>query len=459
VVDLRGRILLASCVADKTLHGGLYAFDGHELETLDSLSTMGLGLAGTRLLRVLRPRDDPDTVGQLVIYDDRGVEHYMRIDALNDAHDIAWDGSSYIAVSTSTNSILWISPSGDVIKTWKAAGDGDAWHLNNLCFKDGDLHVCAFGRFDTHRGWLERQEEPVGLVINLATGADVITGLVCPHNPRFFDGAWTVCNSYDFDLLQIDPASGQTVRRLRLDGWTRGLAVDDEYLFVGESADRNHVTPNSAASIAIVNRRTWQLIERVVLPVSQVYDLLLVSPSIVDGIRRGVRNLLFTSGVGQDQRDAASDDTVAEQALIESHPLGPDECDTHIEADVPPFARPGELLELQVLVENLGPTPLASAPPNPVHIAFRWLGAEGVVEGEHRLLPGAIGPLQTVALKLPVLVPRQGGEYTLRIALVQEGVRWFDEENPRNACSNLVWVGDPTSRSVSAPYGENMPAG
>jgi hypothetical protein len=64
------------------------------------------------------------SVGELLLYDETGVERYLRIDAPREPHDLVWHGDTFVAVSTLSNSILWISPSGEVVRTWQAEGDG-----------------------------------------------------------------------------------------------------------------------------------------------------------------------------------------------------------------------------------------------------------------------------------------------------------------------------------------------
>jgi len=89
----RTHVLLISCLGEQT-GGGLFAFDGDTLEQLETLSTTGLALAGGRLGRLLWSSGETGSVGELLIYDEAGVERYVRIDSLREPHDLAWAGRS-----------------------------------------------------------------------------------------------------------------------------------------------------------------------------------------------------------------------------------------------------------------------------------------------------------------------------------------------------------------------------
>ena len=194
------QVMLISCLGDDDTGGGMFVFDGSAVTQIDRLSTTGLCVAHDRVSRLLRSSPELDAAGELLVYDECGVKSYLRIDHLADAHDVLWDGNCFVVVSTSTNAVLWLTPAGETLRTWRAPGQGDAWHLNNLLVHEGRLHVSAFGHFHSHREWCLHKQEPLGIVFDLERNADVLTGLSFPHFPRFVDGAWVVCNSGNQEL-------------------------------------------------------------------------------------------------------------------------------------------------------------------------------------------------------------------------------------------------------------------
>jgi predicted O-methyltransferase YrrM len=92
---------------------------------------------------------------------------------------------------------------------------------------------------------------------------------------------------------------------------------------------------------------------------------------------------------------------------------------------------------VSVLLENQTDMDLRSAAPYPVHLSYHWLSANGNVvvhEGiRTRLTPDAWAGSSTT-YQTDVLAPLQTGSYVLRLTLVQEGVRWFDQVSDRLYC-------------------------
>jgi hypothetical protein len=147
---------------------------------------------------------------------------------------------SFVCVSTGANEILWVDPFGAVTRRWQAQGERDAWHLNCLCERDGRLHVSAFGEFAGHRDWVGNCRGR-GFILDFESGSKVVTDLNGPHNPRFIGGEWVVCDSHASSLVFC--RGSEPARTLQLSGFTRGLAYDDHFIYVGESADRKADVP------------------------------------------------------------------------------------------------------------------------------------------------------------------------------------------------------------------------
>jgi acetolactate synthase-1/2/3 large subunit len=437
-------VLVASCFGDLDSGGGLFQFDGQRLERIDRLSSTGLFAASGRFVRLLRSAVDSAPGSELLVYDGQGVHQYLRIDSVADAHDVLWDGSAFVIASTMTNSIAWVSPGGQIVRTWRAPGRGDAWHLNCVLEDDGELYVSAFGRFRTHREWEGYKDEPTGVVFRLATGEDILHGLSMPHSPRLVDGSWVVCNSRKMEIVEFQRGSADPRRKLALGGYTRGLAVSDDYLYVGESASRGNIRPDILASIAVVCRKTWKLIDRLALPCREVYDLTLVPRYLAQGIRQGFRTNprrtaeqeqyhLFDSAGIQPVRLWASGD-----------PLPPQACRAKICAALPSEMAASEITEIECKIENLGGALLSSLPPYPVHLSYKWIdpktglrieGAEG-----HRTSLCTLPPRIPTIFRLCLQAPPGVGEHLLRLTLVQEDIGWFDEMDAKNACQGLVRV-------------------
>lgn len=440
-------LLLVGVINGLAAGAGLFLFDGDTIQRLDTLATAGVQLAGAHLVRMLSSETEPDSCGELLFYDSAGVERYARIAALSDAHDLTWDGESVICAATGTNSLLWISLFGEVCRVWKAPGENDAWHLNGLCCYKGKPYVSAFGVFSRHREWNEGGRANSGIIYNLSEERVEISGLNCPHNPALLDEGWVVCNSGTAELFNL-ASDGRLKRRLQLNNWTRGFTHSDAYYFVGESADRKNLTTGACAHFTVINRRTWQVCDRFAVPGTEITFLALVPRRWVGALRTGFRtnplreanydnhNLLRTAG------------TDPLYILTLSEPLPREAFKIRVKAEVPREVAVGSGFRAGVTLENLGTGILASTPPCPVHLTYRWFQCNGQGESERpeegfrTRLPRPLPPRYSLECPMTVLAPPEPGSYRLQISLIQEWVMRFDCADSNNAFSAIVEVRD-----------------
>ena len=279
-------VALISGFDDDEGTGGLFQFDGKRVERLDDLPSTGLAVEQGSLARVLRARD-ADPAESFLLYDEHGARTSGPIEGLVDPHDILWVGDAYAIACAGANTIVFVSPDGALERVWEAPGTGDAWHLNSLILVDGRLHASAFGKYAGHREWAETDATAAGLVIDVESGEEVVTGLCFPHHPRLVDGEWLVCNSGRRELTRIG-LDGEVTAQLVLDGWTRGLAVLDGHLLVGESPGRTE-PPGVCATVAVVDRESWTLVDRLTVPVREIYDVVLAPRRLADEVRKAAR--------------------------------------------------------------------------------------------------------------------------------------------------------------------------
>lgn len=276
-------VLIASCLGDGDTGGGLLFFDGATWHQVDGTSTTGLFYDGVSLSRILWAPSQVAEGTAILRYDRTGLCTFTRVDGLSDPHDVVWDGTHYIAVSSASDSILWIYPSGEIRRRFQPVPSGDCWHLNSLLPAAGRLFACAFGRFDQPRGWTDHKMDGSGILFDVETGEDILTGLCCPHTPKQLNGGWLLCNSARSELLFRGANSTSSVQ---LENWTRGIAVSDSHIFVGESVNRQISTEINVANVAVVCRATLQVLSRLPLPYREVYDLTIINYALLAGLLR-----------------------------------------------------------------------------------------------------------------------------------------------------------------------------
>lgn len=427
--------ILASCFdAEDNIGGGLFAYDGSRVRRIDRVSSTGLHRADDTLLRVLW--SDGGTPAELLVYDERGIRRYHRLDGVSNPHDVRRVDGNAVVVATAENEVVWLSPGGEVVRRWKPEGEPDSWHLNGLIDQGGRLLVSAFGRFGRRKGWDHHGRPPTGCLVDVETGGEVISGLTAPHSPRFAAGAWFICNSAAGEVVEIDARTGAIRRRARLGGWPRGLAVGDRALFVGVSPERHLAPATEAAKVVLLDRESWQQAGEVPLPAREVYDVELVPTKLAEGARRG-----FASNATREREQAQLAmfrEVGAEPARLWAigDPLPTEACRAALELGEPlPSVVPADaLFTVRLRVRNRGSAIFTPAPPNPVRPVHEWFTADGgtpiETETPRAKLPRSIPPGGEAEAPILVRAPDAPGSYRLRLTLAQEGVARFDELDP-----------------------------
>jgi hypothetical protein len=437
-ISLDGEILLAAGDGPESA-GWLFAIEGDTWEKIDSVYSSGIAVAGDRLYRLLCTRSDQQTkaTGELLVYDELGVVDYHRVDCLDDPHALIYDGECLVTPCPAINTIFWLGFDGAVKRAWTAPGTDDAWHVNSVHLHQGRLYASAFGRFAENYGWSHEMDAPAGMVFDVESQRDVVSGLCCPHDPLRVDGGWLVCNSRPGDLLFIDEA-GSIARKVNLGGWTRGLVVSEKYIFVGVSGERHAEGDPSRSAIVVLDRKSWTPLARIMLPCVELYTLSLVPRKFLPGLRRGFRtNATRVSAQDREDMFRAVGNLGWQWGFTRMDALLPEDCRCVVTVKAPREVVVGAGVPVEVEVINCGHVTLVTAPPHPIHLAYRWFGpdvnaAELQVDYLRFPLLQALAPGRTLKWEVSFPSPSTSGPYDLAFSLVQEWVAWFDDLNSTN---------------------------
>ncbi len=436
---------------DERGSGGLFAFDGSRIVTIDRLATTGIAVSEKVVGRLVQSFDGlvlttgaastPASGARLLIYDHAGVREFRRLDDIPDPHDLtaSVDGS-WLAVSSARNAVVRIRPDGSSKTLWQPSSVPDAWHVNCVCVADGEVWVTAFGRFEHERQW-SVDACGRGFLRNLTTGEE-LGGLSHPHSPRLISDQWWVCNSLEQSLVRWSGDEWETLVSLR--GYPRGLAVEGDLAFVGESAHRD--VDEEWATLAVVEGDV--VVDRLLLPCAEVYDIRVCQASMLDGLRRGFNMTRSPAARAAAARTAAVGliESVGDPAIFGAigARLAPGTAGVRVRTDQITTMEAGERRSVMTVVENLGAVALASISPFPVHLSYRWLrDGDVVAEGERTVLGETLFPGRTAAYEIDLCAPASPGQYTLSITLVQEGNFWFDDVGDA--------IGTPCSVEVAQP--------
>jgi uncharacterized protein (TIGR03032 family) len=180
-----------------------------------------------------------------------------RVTGRTDIHDIGTaeiDGvRAPVFVNTLFSCLATVSDKASFRPLWRpkfisALAPEDRCHLNGLAM-DGarPAYVSAVSRSDVADGWRERRQDG-GVVIDVASGEIVASGLSMPHSPRLYDGRLWLLNSGTGELGTVDRASGAFTPVAFCPGYARGLAFAGRHAVIGLSRPRRNRTSRASRS-------------------------------------------------------------------------------------------------------------------------------------------------------------------------------------------------------------------
>lgn len=118
----------------------------------------------------------------------------------------------------------------------------DRCHLNGLATEDGRArYVTCVSKSDVSDGWRDRRTDG-GVVVDVASGETVATGLSMPHSPRMHEGRLWIVNSGSGEFGWIDQEDGRFTPVVFCPGYARGLTFVGDYAIVGLSRARENKT-------------------------------------------------------------------------------------------------------------------------------------------------------------------------------------------------------------------------
>jgi uncharacterized protein (TIGR03032 family) len=173
-------------------------------------------------------------------------------------HEVAWgsgdgDGSEQEGrpelwvVNTLFSCLATLDLSYSFVPRWRPPfiselAPQDRCHLNGVAMRDGSpAFVTAMAQTDEPGGWRGSRNDG-GVVLDVASGEAVTTGLSMPHSPRWHDGSLFVLNSGLGRLERVDVETGKREVVATVPGYARGLAFHGGLAFVGLSRIRETTT-------------------------------------------------------------------------------------------------------------------------------------------------------------------------------------------------------------------------
>jgi uncharacterized protein (TIGR03032 family) len=165
-----------------------------------------------------------------------------------DIHDIdAGPEGSPVFVVTRFNCLATLGERSSFAPLWRPPfvdrlAAEDRCHLNGLAMRDGrPAFVTCVAATNLAEAWREHRRAG-GVVIDVASGATVATGLSMPHSPRLHRGRLWLVQSGTGEFGHIDLATGRFEPVCFLQGFARGLAFLGDHAVIGVSRPRENRT-------------------------------------------------------------------------------------------------------------------------------------------------------------------------------------------------------------------------
>lgn len=202
-------------------------------------------------------------------------EHELCVGNL-DLHDLLWHDEALYVVCTKINGVLKLDPQLREMRRWILPGGPDSLHLNSLAMYRGRLVASIFGHFSEYREYKGRTKG-AGCVVDLESGDVLIRGLSQPHSLTADGDRLWLCDS-EAQMLRVYEGDRQVGER-RMDGYVRGLALDNNYVYAGLSRTRNveQSGGGARAQVVVLDRGTLSEIGRIAVDANEIYDIILVT--------------------------------------------------------------------------------------------------------------------------------------------------------------------------------------
>jgi uncharacterized protein (TIGR03032 family) len=222
-----------------------------------------------------------------------------------DIHDLSFGSDDKLyAVNTLFSCIMSLDSQYNWQPYWQPAFidrlvSEDRCHLNGMAMENGKpRYATAFGTGNTPQSWRETLLDS-GVIFDLEANEVLAEGLAMPHSPRLFNNRLYVLLSATGELVEIDRATGEKNVITKIDGFVRGMAMRDDYLFIGLSKLRKN--SSTFAKLPFAEKALDSGIEVIHLPtgskaakityqtsVDEIYDVHIIA----DKLRPNILNTL-----------------------------------------------------------------------------------------------------------------------------------------------------------------------
>ncbi|HLP14204.1 MAG TPA: TIGR03032 family protein [Flavobacteriales bacterium] len=224
-----------------------------------------------------------------------------------DMHDLEFGVDGLWAINTSFSCLCLINDDYSFIPKWTPPFitelvSQDRCHLNGLTLVNGKpKYVTALGQGNTTQSWRGNIEKG-GILMDVETNEIILKDLPMPHSPRLYKGELYMALSASGDVIRVDVKNKSYEVIRNLEGFVRGIAIVDDYMFVGMSKLRKNSSTfaklpfaekASEAGIKILHIPTKAYVGSIKFKssVDEIYDLQLIAGDTKVGILNTINEI------------------------------------------------------------------------------------------------------------------------------------------------------------------------
>jgi hypothetical protein len=263
--------LLISCPGGKGI-GGLAYLEEKGVAVVSAFSSTGICFGETVFVWALQ-----DDGGRCLLESRNGSPRRIEISTGPvDIHDVLLAGERMYLAASQHNAVMCLDGDYNCIEKWQLPGEEDSSHLNSVALYQGRLLASVFGRFTKHREYKEGTRGR-GQIIDIRSGEVMLDGLSQPHSLTVDGDLLYFCGSEDKMLYVYD--GWRLVSSVALPGYARGIAVGENFIYVGISLSRNveHEQHELASgAVAVIDRKTMAFTGVREIPFREIYDLRII---------------------------------------------------------------------------------------------------------------------------------------------------------------------------------------
>lgn len=217
-----------------------------------------------------------------------------------DMHDIHFGLEGLWGVNTSFSCLCLIDDTYSFIPKWKPnfiseLVSEDRCHLNGLAMMNGNpKYVTALGEGNVAQSWRDSIING-GVLIDVDTNEIILRNLPMPHSPLIYKDDLYLLLSATGELVRVDVKNKSYTVMKKVNGFTRGMTIVDDYIFIGTSKLRQNSSTfaklsfaagATTAGIQVIHLPTMAVVGEITFhtSVDEIYDLKVVRNSNKVGI-------------------------------------------------------------------------------------------------------------------------------------------------------------------------------